>query len=41
MKEEFYKKEVLKPEEDVDYLGNKGNFIAKKDFSISILLSLE
>lgn len=41
MKEEFHKKEVLTPEEDVDWQGNKGFFIAKKDFHIVILLSAD
>lgn len=39
LEESFYKKEILKPEEDVDYNGNKGFFTAKSDFSLIILIS--
>jgi hypothetical protein len=38
MDPEFYKKFIVKPEEDVDYMGNKGGFFAHKDFVLVLLL---
>ena len=37
--EEFYKKKIIKKEEDVDFEGNKGCFLAKSDFTLAILIS--
>lgn len=38
--EKYHKKEILKPEEDVDVFGNKGCFMAKtQDFRIAVLLT--
>ena len=39
LKEEFYKTHIIKKEEDVDYMGNKGGFYAKDDFTVTILIS--
>lgn len=41
LKEEYYKKHLIKPEEDVDFEGNKGCFYAKKDSQICILISID
>lgn len=40
LNEEFYKKYIIKPEEDIDFMGNKGCFLAKNDFNLTILLSI-
>jgi hypothetical protein len=37
--EKYHKKHILTPEEDKDHEGNKGMFIAKKDFCLCILTS--
>ena len=39
--EKFYKPLIVKPEEDEDYLGNKGFFKAKKEFALCVLLNIE
>ena len=38
MDEKIFKKYIVKEEEDVDYLGNKGFFQAKQDFKLAVLL---
>lgn len=41
MKEEFHKKQILTPEEDVDFSGHKGAFMANhKDFEICLLCNI-
>jgi hypothetical protein len=37
--EKYYKKKLLKPEEDIDSIGNKGGFLASKNFQLSLLIS--
>jgi hypothetical protein len=37
--EDYIKKHVITEEEDVDYLGNKGNFMTKKEFVLTLLIS--
>eukprot|EP00825_Cyclidium_porcatum_P032858 TRINITY_DN35007_c0_g2_i1.p1 TRINITY_DN35007_c0_g2~~TRINITY_DN35007_c0_g2_i1.p1 ORF type:complete len:127 (+),score=26.04 TRINITY_DN35007_c0_g2_i1:228-608(+) len=39
LKEEYYKKSLLIPEEDVDIDGNKGCFLAKQDSQLCILVN--
>lgn len=39
MNEDFHKKVLMKPEEDVDLNGNQGFFKAKKEFKICIILN--
>lgn len=34
----YYKKYIVKPEEDVDIFGNKGCFYANEDFTIVLLI---
>lgn len=34
----FYKKYIVKPEEDYDIFGNKGCFYANEDFTIVLLI---
>ena len=35
--EGYYKKDILKPDEDVDNNGNKRLFVAHKDFAVAVL----
>jgi len=37
--ESYIKYNVITPEEDVDYLGNKGNFLTKEDFTLTLLIN--
>ena len=41
LEEKYHKTHILTPEEDKDHEGNKGMFIAKKDFCLAILTSSE
>ena len=38
LNEKFIKDNVITPEEDVDYMGNKG-FMSNKDFKLTLLIS--
>ena len=37
LEENYYKKYIVKPEEDVDNFGNKGGFYANPDFTLVLL----
>lgn len=41
MDEKYYRKDLLQPEEDVDYLGNKGFFTPKKDQFLFVMLTTD
>ncbi|KAM3140707.1 hypothetical protein pb186bvf_007305 [Paramecium bursaria] len=38
-KEQYYKKQLLKPEEDVDNFGNKGHFMSKQELNLVLLFT--
>ncbi len=40
MDEKFHKVKILKPEDDTDIFGDKGNFLIKKDFCLGVLSTL-